>query len=253
MSPLLEQIRCVEACAANALPASHLQIVDGWRLRYNHGVTRRANSVLAEAHGDSSLGEKFTLVDTFYRRFGVSPRFQITPVSQPNDLAEASRDYGYHHAESVDVLSAPLATLKRYAQATGEMPNTSPTLGTTWFDLYSCIEPHEGFKAEVKKRMLTHLVTPALFLTAVDQGKPVAVALGVVERGHLGVFNVATHPDARRRGAATTMLACLAGWAERQGATNVYLQVSRDNVPAQTLYRQLGFSRLYQYHYYERD
>lgn len=255
MGPLREQIRAVEAYAANAVPSSHLRIVDGWRLRYNHGVTRRANSVLAEGHGAGTpLDAKLAEVEAFYRHFGVSPRFQVTPVSQPEGLVEALRAHGYRHTEAVDVLSVPVTTLRRYAEKReGLEPLLCPTLEPDWFSHYLRAEPHEGFKAEVRRRMLSHLVTPARFVTITDQSEPLAVGLGVVEGGWLGIFNVATDPAARRRGAATTLLAALADWAAEQGATNVYLQVGRGNVPAQTLYRRLGFAPFYQYHYYERD
>ncbi|MDZ7704749.1 MAG: GNAT family N-acetyltransferase [Trueperaceae bacterium] len=264
-SPLRDQIRAAEAHAANAVPASHLQIVDGWRLRYNHGVTRRANSVLAEGHSaETSLDAKLADVEAFYQQFGVSPRFQVTPVSQPSQLAEALRAHGYRHAAAVDVLSVPVTTLQHHAVGReGLEPHLYPTLEPDWFSHYLRAEPHEGFKAEVRRRMLNHLVTPARFATVTDttidnpaaenQNEPLAVGLGVVEGGWLGIFNVATFPAARRRGAATTLLAALADWAARQGATNVYLQVGQGNTPAQTLYRRLGFAPFYQYHYYERD
>jgi hypothetical protein len=43
----MNQITQIEALAANAIPAAIVQELDGWRLRFNYGVTRRANSVLA--------------------------------------------------------------------------------------------------------------------------------------------------------------------------------------------------------------
>ena len=50
------QISLTEELAANALPPAVVQVVDGWRLRYNFGVTRRANSVLASEHGGALHG-----------------------------------------------------------------------------------------------------------------------------------------------------------------------------------------------------
>ena len=43
----IELIRLVDELAANAWAAHTNQIVDGWRLRWNDGVTGRANSVWA--------------------------------------------------------------------------------------------------------------------------------------------------------------------------------------------------------------
>jgi ribosomal protein S18 acetylase RimI-like enzyme len=56
----------------------------------------------------------------------------------------------------------------------------------------------------------------------------------------------------RRRGAATTLLYYLAKWAEKQGATQLYLQVEDSNTNANALYAKLGFETLYSYqHWYK--
>lgn len=82
-------------------------------------------------------------------------------------------------------------------------------------------------------------------------GRPAAVGMGVLERGQLGMFNMATHPDMRRRGAASSVIHALACWAEQRGAKTLYLQVAAGNTAAQTLYSKLGFETLYAYHYRE--
>ncbi len=45
------------------------------------------------------------------------------------------------------------------------------------------------------------------------------------------------------------VVAALAGWAGRQGAPSMYLQVEADNRPAQRLYRACGCRPAYRYHY----
>ena len=57
----LDQVRELEELAANAWPAGEVEELDGWRLRFNAGVTRRANSVWPNAAGDClPLAEKST-------------------------------------------------------------------------------------------------------------------------------------------------------------------------------------------------
>jgi GNAT superfamily N-acetyltransferase len=53
----------------------------------------------------------------------------------------------------------------------------------------------------------------------------------------------------RRRGAASSILAALAGWAQAGGAARAYLQVVEANEPAVRLYARAGFATLYGYHY----
>jgi ribosomal protein S18 acetylase RimI-like enzyme len=80
-----------------------------------------------------------------------------------------------------------------------------------------------------------------------------AVALGVLEDRWLGIFNMATLPTLRRRGAGRAALAALARWAAERGATTGYLQVDLDNQPATRLYRDAGFIESYRYVYLNRD
>jgi GNAT superfamily N-acetyltransferase len=71
----------------------------------------------------------------------------------------------------------------------------------------------------------------------------------VAERGWLGLFCMATLPEARRCGVATRALRALVGWGLGQGCTRAYLQVEEDNAAARALYEGLGFATLYGYHY----
>jgi len=56
--------------------------------------------------------------------------------------------------------------------------------------------------------------------------------------------NVAVSPGYRRRGIARQMVEAGIDLAREGGASTLYLQVERDNPPAQRLYQQLGFENL---------
>lgn len=75
------------------------------------------------------------------------------------------------------------------------------------------------------------------------------MALGVLEDRWLGIFNMATLPQMRRRGAGRAGLVALAGWAVERDAATGYLQVDLDNSPALNLYRSIGFEHAYRYVY----
>ena len=77
----------------------------------------------------------------------------------------------------------------------------------------------------------------------------VCTAQVAVEDDLVGVFDVVTAPDARRRGYATLACASLLSWAWQHGAQAAYLQVSADNAPAIASYRKFGFATVYTYHY----
>ena len=74
------------------------------------------------------------------------------------------------------------------------------------------------------------------------------VGLAVCEHGWAGLFCMATDPRLRRRGIARAVLHELARWSRRR-AGRLYLQVERENAPAQALYADAGFVRSHGYHY----
>jgi len=87
------------------------------------------------------------------------------------------------------------------------------------------------------------------FVTVTIDRADASVAFGVLDGHWLGIFNMATLPAQRRRGAGRTALTALATWARDRGADVGYLQVELDNAPALELYRTAGFERAYRYVY----
>jgi GNAT superfamily N-acetyltransferase len=78
---------------------------------------------------------------------------------------------------------------------------------------------------------------------------PAAVGLAVLERDWTGVYAMGTRREARRRGAATSVLHALARWGHSRDAAHMYLQVEATNDGARQLYTRAGFETAYRYHY----
>ncbi|MBX0328523.1 GNAT family N-acetyltransferase [Oscillochloris sp. ZM17-4] len=247
-----DDIALIEELAANAVPAAMIQEIDGWRLRYNGGVTRRANSVLA-AHDArwTGLQERLSLTEAFYASYGQPCRFQLCPASRPVGLADLLLARGYRATPATYVQVGPLGPMR--ARAAGRA-QVSEVLDDDWLAAYIEGEGEtDPVKIAVRREMLQR-ITPRTGFAAITEGDQIAaVALGVVERGCLGVFNVATRPAFRRRGLAHALLGDLTAWAEKCGAVRGYLQAYSINQPALALYAGLGFRTLYQYTYYEKE
>lgn len=79
------QIDELEHLAARAWPAPVCRAVGGWQVRSCHGVTRRANSVLARGNAPADVGRGIDTVERMYRNWGLPARFQLAPGSQPPD------------------------------------------------------------------------------------------------------------------------------------------------------------------------
>jgi N-acetylglutamate synthase len=213
-------------------------------------VTRRANSVLAARMGARhTLDERIELAEQFYRRYGLPARYQLCPASQPPELDAALVARGYTISTPNNVQVAQLAQTAALASGRAQI---SERFDEAWLAAYVASEGETSpAKIAARREMLQRIGPPTGFVALEQDGMIVASALGVVERGWLGIFNVATHPAYRRRGLGLLALGDLAAWAQERGAERAYLQVMSSNTPALTLYNRLGFTTRYTYWYRE--
>jgi N-acetylglutamate synthase len=245
----VETIRLIEELAMNAWPAETIQIVDGWRLRFNHGVTRRTNSVWPNEWGGRMTFEaRMTIVEAFFERRGLPARFQVCPAGLPADLDERLAGLGYEvEAETM----VQTASIEQVLAKTGTDRPCRIIEGADrgWFAAYERAAGLDEHAARVRWATIARTGPRHAYALLELEGQAVAVGRGVVERGWLGIFGMSTHPDFRRLGCATAVLGALAEWGRSQGATRVYLQVELHNRGAQALYAGMGFETLYHYYY----
>jgi N-acetylglutamate synthase len=241
-------ISALEHHAANALPASITEGVDGWRLRYSYGVTRRANSVLAETH-NGNLETKLESVENFYNRFNAKLRFQLCPASQPSNLNDILLGQGYTKIPGAKVQTLGLARSTFDADISRVQLLDKPN--DDWFAVYRAVEKADAHKEKIRTRMLQSITPNAAFALLYLDDEPAAVGLGVSEKGYTGLFNIATLQNFRGRGGASTILAALANWSSQQQGHTLYLQVGEENLTAQRVYENLGFRTFYNYWYLE--
>lgn len=237
--------------AANAWRPEIEQSLDGWRLRYNQGVNRRCNSVWPNQLGDKlKLEERLELVEEFYRRWEVWPRFQICPAAQPVGLAEVLAARGYTNYARTAVQIAPIETIQSGApQKSVYNIEIISRFNQSWFDLYSEVEGLDPPMAAMRRGTLTRIGARAGFALLRIDGEVMAIGMGVLERGWVGIFCMVIHTRFRRQAAASSILNSLASWGKEHGAPQMYLQVMENNTPALALYERAGFERLYQYYY----
>ncbi|MFN8471638.1 MAG: GNAT family N-acetyltransferase [Anaerolineae bacterium] len=233
----------------NAWPAAIVQTLGGWRLRFNWGVTSRANSVWPnDADEAPPLEERLRIADDFYARRGAPAQYQISPASRPGDLDAHLAQCGYAIHSRTCVQTASLADVIARASTTTRI-HIADECADAWFDAYTDAEGADARSATLRRGIVERIGPRTAFAHLNVDGSAAAVGMGVLERGWLGIFNMSTHRTYRRRGAATAILSGLANWAAQNGASRTYLQVVESNAPARALYEGLGFSTLYHYHY----
>ena len=250
----IELIQHLEYLSCNAWPAIIIRVMDGWRLRFNWGVTRRANSVWPnEANNRRGLTEKLMMVKDFYSFWNCPARYQICPAAQPADLDTILADRGYTSDALTAVQIAPSSTV---LARTFSNPNYTVTITDSfdrrWFDTYCQIEQIHERTAETRQRILQRIHPPTGYALLQVEERPIAVGLTVTEQDWAGIFCLATHPNFRGQGAATTILHALTEWSQQHHQIKqIYLQVMENNAPALALYNRAGFETLYHYHYRE--
>ncbi len=75
--------------------------------------------------------------------------------------------------------------------------------------------------------------------------EPIAFLVAWFVADEVHIIDVATHPDARRQGAARSLVRTVIATAESRGARLVLLEVRESNIAAMALYRSLGFESVH--------
>ncbi|WP_375210328.1 GNAT family N-acetyltransferase [Hyphomonas jannaschiana] len=86
------------------------------------------------------------------------------------------------------------------------------------------------------------LDTSILTLGVERDGGLVAFVMAQTIAGESDILTVATDPDLRRQGLATTLIGALINRLGERGVSRITLDVAEDNAPARALYRGFGFT-----------
>jgi GNAT superfamily N-acetyltransferase len=171
----------------------------------------------------------------------------VGPTSTPPDLVDRLISHGLAIEEAAPIMACSLAGWAAPPSAPGI--ETTLVLDGAGFHAATGIM-FAGFDLPtarlplVEERYAGFAIGPdainRVFLAHLD-GRPVATALGYTVDGVVGIYNVATLADARRRGAGGAVTAAALADAAARGATDAILESS----PAgRSVYERLGFREI---------
>ncbi|HUQ40762.1 MAG TPA: GNAT family N-acetyltransferase [Acidimicrobiales bacterium] len=244
----VEQIRALDERGARAWPAVEVVELDGWQLRWSDGLTRRGNSVWPRAAlGHIGLQDRLDAVEAFYGARGGTAIFQVSPASEPAGLDDVLEERGYEQFSPTEVQVARLDDL---AGAPPGRVLLRENLDEGWVDVWRDIHQATASEGGTARSILTRSEIPTVFALLEVDGAIVSVGRGALDRGWLGIHNMATVPSHRQQGSARQILSALAAWGVREGANRAYLQVAADNEAARRLYASVGFDAAYRYFYW---
>ena len=252
-----------------AWPAPDAELVDGWLLRSAGGVTQRANSVWpVSAPGD--LAANLRSAERWYADRRQPVIFQLVRRPECSALEALLDSHSYSKQSETIIMTAAAEIAKEHAATASSdvVPSLPDGIAVTisseaspeWLELWWSVDGRGGpVEMAMAKRIL--VASPALYATARDdQGVVVGtgrLAMPNVEDSAAskdsanwgGIYSMAVHPEARRRGIATQILNALTAAGAERGLDNYWLMVTAANTGAQELYSRAGFTEQGRYHY----
>ncbi len=221
-------------------------LMDGWLLRFSRGFTKRANSVVplypSIAGRQEPMAERVRHCENLYAREGLQTIFRLPASDDLSDLDAHLDSRGYTLVDPTLVLAAPTKPVPAHEGFT-LLP------AEHWLGVYAELTGMPSAARKLHGAIIAGIQTPCGFAVLRCGNRPVACGLAVVERDLLGLFDIVTHPDARRSGHGTALVGSLLRWGHARGARLAYLQMVESNAPARALYRKHGFEISYNYWY----
>lgn len=245
-----------ESAGLNATFTMASRWLDGWLLRLAPGKARRARCINALTAGLLPLDTKLERAAACYRQAGLPCIVRITPFTQPATLDAALEARGWRAFEQSRVWTAALACADVPTRAPAALP-AGHTLVHVGIDTFAEAVGHLRGSAEPQWRShaqrLHEARVPVDAVLVERDGEVVAAAQAAREDDWVGLYDVATAEASRGRGLARHLCARLLQRAMATGARHAYLQVGAANAPAHALYRGLGFTDAFGYHYRSAD
>jgi N-acetylglutamate synthase len=232
-----ELILDIEERSVRAMPPAEVVHFGRWRVALGRGTALRLNS--CTTFGESprrELFERIELVERKYASRGRLARFRLTPLDAHLDDRLHTR--GYERGPEVILMTGPVGG------RADEETALARAAGPTWLERYSAWGGHDELRtSEIAESLNSLTLDTGVFMS------PGAIGVAVIDGTWVGLYDVISDPEQRRRGHAARLTETMLAWAAARGAERSYLQVESTNAPALALYDRLGFTESYRYWY----
>ena len=247
----MEIIAKLERSMLTSWPAFSLAFDGDWVIRLADGHTKRSNSVTCLGADDTDLEARIDQTVSIYREHRLPTTFRLSPLAPPA-LDASLEKRGWRRFDETIVMTADLSKVVLDTDVLADK-STRFTVTTTpdpaWIEACRRIDGMGRANVERLERLLDNMLPPAGFGRIVRDDRIDALALAVLDNDLIGLFEVMTAADQRRRGLARILTTGLLRWGRQNGASLGWLAVVADNQPAVRLYQSQGFREVYRYHY----
>ncbi|MBD3778640.1 MAG: GNAT family N-acetyltransferase [Micrococcales bacterium] len=235
--------------SATWVPAT-VETVEGWRLGFSGGFTRRANSVLPLGR-PADLGATLDAVEARYDAVGLPTVVRVCAAA-PAGLEETLGSHGYAPVAATDVLVRDVEPPPPVPPHPGVRVVVSEHVDGPWLDGWLGVKAG-GATADATTARQVLAATPARYLAAVGEDRrTLGVLRAAFAEDWVGLSCLVVAPEARRRGIGRLLTRAALAAAAGAGARRAFLQVEVSNAGAADLYAAEGFRPAERYAYWQR-
>ncbi|MBO8161968.1 MAG: GNAT family N-acetyltransferase [Thermosipho sp. (in: Bacteria)] len=241
-------IQKIEELSMNALPALSTVFVNGWILRFSNGYSKRANSVNPIYACSIDIKKNIEICDEMFKKNQLNTVFKLTEKEDDYEIDEILNKKGYTHEAKTNIMIKNITEFQ-ITEQDKENVVIYNELRKDWLEAFIHMNNISSQHALTLQKMLQSIIPETYYGCIIENGKIIAVGLGVAERGYVGMYDICVDPEKRRRGLGTKIMKNLMYEASGKGHTYSYLQVVDTNEGAKKLYKKLGYKKLYSYWY----
>ncbi len=254
----VKEVKKFQEFLLNSWPAEQYFFLNGWILRFNKGVTYRANSVFPIYYtGDSKqIEDDIEIVEKAYKLHGLPSIFTMHEYFEPEDLDITLKNRGYLEVDHTNALLALIDEIPISKINSNFNYEISDVRNEAFSGLLARFTQRNNAQQEIIDEIVNRLILPKkCFVLAKKQNETVGTLMGVLNPyGYVYIADLFVIPEYRRNGIATSlMVKIIIDWAILNRAKYVWLQVEVENNHAMKLYKKLGMKKAYSYYYLRKD
>lgn len=266
-------MKLIEEISLNAWPSHKIELYDGWLIRFSHNYTYRTNSV--EQVGDSliPIEEKIAYCEAQYRNYHTPSNFKINPLLD-SSFDKLLEEKGYEIRHTTEVMTMPMTNFHPYPAESVEYEyygRNSNLPSSVFYPGHIAVQLRDRitdewieslFRLNGTTRPTLRRIVPSMFkaipketiVACIEiEDRMVASGLGILDRGHIGLYAIYVDASCRRKHFARAICSSILTEAQKKGATHAYLQVVKGNTAAKNLYTSLGFEDFYTYWFRSKE